>query len=49
VRQDREEDRDIETTLEIAWDLLATLPEGQLTRIDRKYIEKYHPAHKKSE
>ena len=49
VRQDREEDRDIETTLEIAWDLLATLSEGQLTRIDRKYIEKYHPAHKKSE
>lgn len=49
VRQDREEDRDIEMTLEIAWDLLATLPEGQLTRIDRKYIEKYHPAHKKSE
>jgi V/A-type H+-transporting ATPase subunit B len=49
VRQDREEDRDIETTLEIAWDLLATLPEGQLTRIDRKYIEKYHPARKKSE
>jgi V/A-type H+-transporting ATPase subunit B len=49
VRQDREEDRDIETTLEIAWDLLATLSEGQLTRIDRKYIEKYHPARKKSE
>lgn len=49
VRQDREEDRDIETTLEIAWELLATLQEGQLTRIDRKYIEKYHPAHRKSE
>jgi V/A-type H+-transporting ATPase subunit B len=49
VRQDREEDRDIETTLEIAWELLSTLQEGQLTRIDRKYIEKYHPAHRKSE
>jgi V/A-type H+-transporting ATPase subunit B len=49
VRQDREEDRDIETTLEIAWELLSTLHEGQLTRIDRKYIEKYHPAHRKSE
>ncbi|MCQ5375038.1 MAG: ATP synthase subunit B [Methanomassiliicoccales archaeon] len=49
VRQGREEDRDIETTLEIAWELLATLPESQLTRIDRKYIEKYHPAHRKSE
>jgi V/A-type H+-transporting ATPase subunit B len=49
VRQSHDEDRDIETTLEIAWDLVALLPENQLSRIDRKYIEKYHPAHKKSE
>jgi V/A-type H+/Na+-transporting ATPase subunit B len=49
VRQGRDEDRDIETTLEIAWDLVAMLPENQLSRIDRKYIEKYHPAHRKSE
>jgi V/A-type H+-transporting ATPase subunit B len=49
VRQGRDEDRDIETTLEIAWELIATLPENQLSRIDRKYIEKYHPAHRKSE
>ncbi len=49
VRQGHDEDRDIETTLEIAWDLVAMLPENQLSRIDRKYIEKYHPAHKKSE
>ncbi|MDD1744019.1 MAG: V-type ATP synthase subunit B [Methanomassiliicoccales archaeon] len=46
VRQGREEDRDIETTLDLMWDLLAALPENQLTRIDRKWIEKYHPAHK---
>ncbi|MEM0449809.1 MAG: V-type ATP synthase subunit B [Methanomassiliicoccales archaeon] len=46
VRQGREEDRDIETTLNLMWDLLSTLPENQLTRIDRKWIEKYHPAHK---
>ena len=45
VRQGREEDRDIETTLNLMWDLLASLPENQLTRIDRKWIEKYHPAH----
>jgi V/A-type H+-transporting ATPase subunit B len=49
VRQSHDEDRDIETTLEVAWDLVALLPENQLSRIDRKYIEKYHPAHKKSE
>jgi V/A-type H+-transporting ATPase subunit B len=46
VRQGREEDRDIETTLNLMWDLLASIPENQLTRIDRKWIEKYHPAHK---
>ncbi|MDW5561631.1 MAG: ATP synthase subunit B [Methanomassiliicoccus sp.] len=49
VRQGHDEDRDIETTLEIAWELVAMLPENQLSRIDRKYIEKYHPAHRKSE
>ena len=46
VRQGREEDRDIETTLGKAWELLASLPEGVLTRLDQKYIEKYHPAHR---
>jgi len=49
VRQGLDEDRDIETTLEIAWELIALLPENQLSRIDRKYIEIYHPAHRKSE
>lgn len=42
-----EEDRDIETTLTIGWEMLAELPESMLTRIDNKFIEKYHPAHKK--
>ena len=47
VRQGRDEDRDIETTLNLSWELLAHLDERQLTRIDQKYIDKYHPAHKK--
>jgi V/A-type H+-transporting ATPase subunit B len=46
VRQGKEEDRGIEETLDLGWDLLTTLNEDQLTRIDRKWIEKYHPAHK---
>jgi len=49
VRQEPDEDRDIETTLDLMWEILAILPEGQLTRIDRKYVEKYHPAYKKGE
>ncbi|MBE8538796.1 ATP synthase subunit B [Geoglobus acetivorans] len=49
VQQGRYEDRDIETTLDIGWDLLSMLPESELTKIERKYIEKYHPAYKKKE
>jgi len=43
VRQGKDEDRTIEQTLQTFWDLVATLPEEALTRIDRKHIEKYHP------
>ena len=47
VRQSRDEDRHIEDgTLRIAWEILSELPESQLARIDNKFIEKYHPAHK---
>ncbi len=46
IRQGPEEDRDIETTLEIGWDLLATLDEAWLTKIDRKTLNAYHPAHR---
>ena len=43
VRQGLDEDRTIEDTLNLGWDLLATLPVEQLTRIDRDTINKYHP------
>jgi V/A-type H+-transporting ATPase subunit B len=46
VRQGKEEDRTIDYTLNLGWELIAELPEAQLTRIDRKWIEKYHPAYK---
>jgi V/A-type H+-transporting ATPase subunit B len=39
-----DDDRSIETTLSIAWDLFAILPEDELKRIKREYIAKYHPA-----
>jgi len=44
VRQGAEEDRSIEDTLAIAWDILTSLSRDQLTRIDRKYQEKYLPS-----
>jgi len=47
VRQSRDEDRHIvDDTLRIAWEILSELPEAQLARIDNKFIDAYHPAHK---
>lgn len=47
VNQGKDEDRSIERTLEIGWDLLSILPERELKRISSDFIDKYHPAHKK--
>jgi len=43
VNQGKDEDRSIEETLSIAWDILSILPKEELKRIDVKYIEKYYP------
>ena len=36
----------VEETLDIGWDLLAALPEGELKRIDEHIIENYHPKYR---
>jgi len=41
INQGTDEDRTIEGTLSIGWELLSILPERELKRIDPKYIEKY--------
>jgi V/A-type H+-transporting ATPase subunit B len=46
VKQGPYENRSVEQTLDIAWDLLSILPEEDLIRIREAYINKYHPAHK---
>jgi V/A-type H+-transporting ATPase subunit B len=46
VNQGSDEDRTIERTLEIGWNLLSILPERELKRIKDEFIEKYHPEHK---
>ncbi|MDN7024679.1 ATP synthase subunit B [Methanoculleus sp. FWC-SCC1] len=48
VRQGLYEDRTIQETLDLGWELLATLPEEQLVRIDRELIQKYHPKYRKN-
>ena len=49
VRQGKEEDRGIDETLDLGWNLLSSLPEGQLTRIDRKWVQKYLPKYRKKD
>ncbi|MDD5503044.1 MAG: V-type ATP synthase subunit B [Candidatus Thermoplasmatota archaeon] len=45
VSQGAEEDRTIEQTLDIGWELLSMLPEEELKRVKPENIAKYHPAH----
>ncbi len=42
VKQGRNEDRDIEQTLNIAWDVIANLPETELDRLSQDIIDKYY-------
>jgi V/A-type H+-transporting ATPase subunit B len=46
ITQGTEENRDIETTLNVGWELLSELPESEFSRIDPTIIEKYHPKHR---
>jgi len=43
VRQGEDENRSIEESLRIGWELLAMLPKGELKRVRDAYIEKYYP------
>ena len=49
VSQGFEEDRTIEETLQIGWDLLSILPVGELKRIRDEYIDKYLKKDKEKE
>lgn len=42
VTQEKEENRSIEETLDLGWDLLSMFPESELERIDPEVIEKYY-------
>jgi V/A-type H+-transporting ATPase subunit B len=46
ITQTNNEDRPIEKTLDIGWELLSRLPESEFSRIDPKIIEKYHPKYR---
>ena len=46
LKQGIRENRDVETTLDIAWELFAELPEEELTNIKEETIKKYHPKYR---
>lgn len=47
VNQGENENRTIEKTLDIAWEILSILPEGELVRIHEELIRRYHPNYRK--
>ena len=48
IRQGENEDRPIEYTLNLGWDLLSMLPDELLTRVRESFIQKYMPAKRRS-
>ncbi|MEB3807177.1 MAG: ATP synthase subunit B [Desulfurococcales archaeon] len=46
LKQGERENRTLEQTLDIAWEILAILPEEELTNIKEKHIKKYHPKYR---
>ncbi len=49
VTQSSDENRTIGETLDLGWKLLSILPEGELKRIDEKYVKQYHPKYRGKE
>ncbi len=49
LKQRPDEDRDIEQTLSIAWDILSDLPEDELVRIKESYIKEHYKGDKQKE
>src|SRR5438093_455673 len=46
INQGLYENRDIDATLDLGWNLLSVLPESELKRIDPATIKKYHPKYR---
>ncbi len=46
ITQSRDEDRSIQETLDLGWQLLSLLPVAELKRVREEHIPKYHPDYK---
>jgi len=49
VSQGRNENREIEETLDLGWELLSAIPKAELKRVKKEYIEKYGDRFRKEE
>jgi len=49
IRQSSHEDRTIEQTLDLGWELLSMFPESELKRVKKEFIEKYGKKYRKDE
>jgi V/A-type H+-transporting ATPase subunit B len=47
IKQDYYEERSIEESLDLAWELFTILPEEELTKIKPETLKKYHPKYRK--
>ena len=47
IKQSHHEDRTIEQTLELGWELLSMFPESELKRLKKEFIEKYGNKYRK--
>ena len=48
IKQSHHEDRTIEQTLELGWELLSMFPESELKRLKKEFIEKYGKKYRKN-
>ena len=46
LKQSHDENRNLQETLSRAWDILSTLPEGELTKIKEKNVRQYYKGNK---
>jgi V/A-type H+/Na+-transporting ATPase subunit B len=46
LKQGHDENRVLEESLTRAWDVLSTLPEGELTKIKEKNVRQYYKGNK---
>lgn len=49
ITQNKNENRTIEQTLDLGWELLSTIPESELKRVKLEHIEKYGKKHRKEQ